>query len=92
MTDFRRVLLLETDSGDADGAHGRESRVRSRSGSTGRYPKERSVSTVPANILALLPRLPDDIQYRFLGPHLVIHDTRANMVLDRLPCAIRCDD
>ena len=56
------------------------------------YPKERPVSTVPSNILALLPRLPDDIQYRFLGPHLVLHDTRANVILDRLPCAIRCSD
>src|SRR5687767_14418007 len=58
----------------------------------GTYPKERPVSTVPANILALLPRLPDDIQYRFLGPHLVLHDIRANVILDRLPCAIRCSD
>ena len=46
---------------------------------------------LPANILAALPRLPDDIQYRFLGPHLVLHDIRANIILDRLPCAIRCD-
>jgi len=58
----------------------------------GTYPKRRPLSTVPANILALLPRLPDDIQYRFLGRHLVLHDTRANVILDRLPCAIQCTD
>ena len=88
--DFRRVLLLETDSwtraaimDENPGAF--SSRINRT------YPKERSVSTVPANILAALPRLPDDIQYRFLGPHLVLHDTRANIILDRLPCAIRCD-
>lgn len=88
--DFRRVLLLETDlptraaiMDENPGAFsGRINRI---------YPKERPVSTVPANILAALPRLPDDIQYRFLGPHLVLHDTRANIILDRLPCAIRCD-
>ena len=88
--DFRRVLLLETDSwtraaimDENPGAF--SSRINRT------YPKERSVSTVPANILAALPRLPDDIQYRFLGPHLVLHDIRANIILDRIPCAIRCD-
>ncbi len=88
--DFRRVLRLETDSwtraaimDENPGAFtSRINRI---------YPKEHSVSTVPANILAALPRLPDDIQYRFLGPNLVLHDTRANIILDRLPCAIRCD-
>lgn len=89
--DFRRVLALETDPAtcvaimdENPGAF--STRIN------GTYPKERAVSTVPANILAVLPRLPDDIQYRFLGPHLVLHDTRANVILDRLPCAIRCTD
>ena len=88
--DFRRVLRLETDQptraaimDENPGAFSsRINRI---------YPKEHSVSTVPANILAALPRLPDDIQYRFLGPNLVLHDIRANIILDRLPCAIRCD-
>jgi hypothetical protein len=88
--DFRRVLRLETDQptraaimDENPGAFSsRINRI---------YPKEHPVSTVPANILAALPRLPDDIQYRFLGPHLVLHDIRANIILDRLPCAIRCD-
>ena len=56
----------------------------------GTYPKERSVSTVPANVLAILPELPADIQYRFLGRHLVLHDTRANVIIDRMTCAIQC--
>lgn len=57
----------------------------------GTYPKERTLSTVPANILAVLPLLPEDIQYRFLGHHLILHDARANTIVDRLPCAIKCD-
>lgn len=57
-----------------------------------RYPKTRSYSTVPANVLALLPRLPADIEYRFLGPHLILLDIRANVIVDRMKCAIRCDD
>ena len=44
----------------------------------GTYPEGKPLSTVPPNILAALPRLPDDIQYRFLGRHLILLDTRAN--------------
>jgi hypothetical protein len=56
----------------------------------GSYPKGKPFSTMPGNILAVLPTLPDDIQYRFLGHHLVLLDTRANVILDRIPCAIPC--
>jgi hypothetical protein len=89
--DFRRALLLETDSETRIALMDENPGAFSIS-INGRYPKDRTLSTVPGNLLALLPRLPDDIYYRFLGPHLVIHDTRANVILDRLPCAIRCDD
>ena len=58
----------------------------------GTYKRSKSVSTVPPNILALLPTLPDDIQYRFVGRHLILHDTRANVIIDRIPYAIRCAD
>jgi hypothetical protein len=54
------------------------------------YPKRRPLSTVPPGILMLLPRLPADVDYRFLGRHLILHDTRANVILDRLPDAIDC--
>jgi hypothetical protein len=58
----------------------------------GTYPEGKPLSTVPPNILAVLPRLPDDIQYRFLGRHLILLDTRANVILDRIPYAIQCTD
>ena len=58
----------------------------------GSYPDGKPLSTVPPNILAALPRLPDDIQYRFLGRHLILLDTRANVILDRIPYAIQCRD
>ena len=54
------------------------------------YPKTNTVSTVPPNILDRLPALPDDIQYRFLGRYLILLDTRANLIIDRLTYAIRC--
>lgn len=54
------------------------------------YPKGRTVSTVPGALLAVLPKLPDDIFYRFLDTDLVLHDTRANIMLDRIENAVRC--
>jgi hypothetical protein len=56
----------------------------------GTYPYDKPLSTVPASILAGLPTLPDGIQYRFLGRDLILLDTRANLIVDRLPDAIRC--
>ena len=54
----------------------------------GVYPEGRALSTVPPNILAALPRLPDDVRYRFLGRHLILLDTRANVILDCIPLAL----
>jgi hypothetical protein len=54
------------------------------------YPKDRPVSTVPAPVLAVLPALPADVQYRFLDLDLILHDTRANIILDRIDVAIEC--
>jgi hypothetical protein len=54
------------------------------------YPKRRPLSTVPPGILMLLPRLPADVEYRFLGRHLILHDSRANVILDRILEAIGC--
>ena len=48
------------------------------------------LSTVPPNLLAALPELPPDVNYRFLGRDLVLHDTRANIISDEIPDAIRC--
>ena len=54
------------------------------------YPRDSSLSTVPPSVLGVLPTRPDDVQYRFLDRDLILSDTRANMMLDRIPSAIRC--
>src|SRR3954470_5435903 len=54
------------------------------------YPEERPFSTVPANILAILPQLPEHMEYRFIGPHLGLLDTRANVIVDWIPYALTC--
>lgn len=54
------------------------------------YPKQHPVSSVPPAMLAVLPRLPEDVFYRFLDTDLILHDTKANVMLDRIDNAIRC--
>ena len=58
----------------------------------GIYPDGKPYSTVPGTILAVLPALPDAVEYRFLGRHLILLDTLANVILDRIPYAIRFSD
>jgi hypothetical protein len=55
-----------------------------------KYPEHKPMSTMPANVLAELPRLPDDMEYRFAGRDLILVDTRARLVVDRMPAAILC--
>ena len=87
--EFRRVLRLEITADAVESIMGENPGEFSHH-INGTYPKERPLATTPANILALLPELPADIQYRFLGRTLVLHDTRANVILDRIACALSC--
>jgi hypothetical protein len=56
------------------------------------YPTGKPLATVPPNILAALPELPADIEYRFVERHLILLDTRAKVILDRIPYAIQYAD
>ena len=89
--EFRKVLLLEMNANTwaaiMDDNPGEFS-----SQINGTYPEDKPLSTMPPNILAVLPGLPDDIEYRFVGRHLVLLDTRASVILDRIPYAIKCAD
>jgi hypothetical protein len=86
--EFRNVLLLEmnasTWAGIMDDNPGEFSVHINRA-----YPEGKTVSTMPPNVLAALPRLPDDIEYRSLGRHLILLDTRAMVIVDLLPYAFR---
>jgi hypothetical protein len=48
----------------------------------GRWPDEASFGLMPPKLLAVLPRLPDDLQYRFLNRDLVLWDAHANVIVD----------
>jgi hypothetical protein len=46
------------------------------------YPEQAALATVPPLLLANLPRLPDNLQYRFFGRHVVILDGDVEIVID----------
>lgn len=56
----------------------------------GPYPEGEPYATMPGIILERLPQLPDDIQFRFVGPHLILYDVRAHTIIDQLTNAIEC--
>jgi hypothetical protein len=44
---------------------------------------------VPPNLLADLPKLPEDLEYRVIDRHLILRDVHANVIVDYVPNAIR---
>jgi hypothetical protein len=53
----------------------------------GRYPDEVPVSTIPPQLLEGLPKLPEEMEYRFVGNDLILMDTHAHIVADIIPDA-----
>jgi hypothetical protein len=49
------------------------------------YPKEAPLTTVPPSLLLKLPKLPEELEYRFVGKNLILRDTVANIIVDYLP-------
>jgi hypothetical protein len=48
----------------------------------GRYPDNVPLSTVPPEVLQTLPKLTEDMEYRFIGDRLILLDTHAHIVAD----------
>jgi hypothetical protein len=44
-----------------------------------------ALPTVPPNVLANLPQLPEDLEYRILGRDLILRDVHANLIVDFVP-------
>lgn len=47
-----------------------------------RYPDQVPVSTVPPQVLAGLPKLPEELEYRFIQNNLIIFDSHAHIIVD----------
>lgn len=54
-----------------------------------KYPAKAPLSTVPPSVLLKLPKLPEGLEYRFVGRHLILYDSKANLIVDILRNAIR---
>jgi hypothetical protein len=47
-----------------------------------RYPDEVPISTVPPQVLAQLPKLPEQLEYRFVQNHMILFDPHAHIIAD----------
>ena len=54
----------------------------------GRYPDKVPLSTVPPQVLQTLPKLSEDMEYRFIGDRLILLDTHAHVVADFIDDAL----
>ena len=85
---FKRLLRREADSGTKaailDDNPGTDLPFKVNAA----YPEKETLSTVPPEVLATLPELPKDIEYRFGGKHMILRDARANLIIDYLFNAI----
>lgn len=53
-----------------------------------RYPDEVPLSTVPPEVLQTLPKLPEELEYRFIGNRLIVLDVHAHVVADFIEDAL----
>jgi len=54
----------------------------------GRYPDKVPLSSVPPQVLQTLPKLTEDMEYRFVGDRLILLDTHAHVVADFIDDAL----
>ncbi len=47
-----------------------------------RYPDSFPLSTMPPQVLKALPKLEEELEYRFIGERLVLMDARAHIIVD----------
>ena len=55
----------------------------------GPYPAGGPVSTMSPTLLRALPRLPPELQYRFVNMHLILWDVHAGLIVDYVPDVFR---
>lgn len=53
-----------------------------------RYPDSVPLTSVPADVLQTLPKLTEDLEYRFLGDALILLDAHAHIIADYIENAI----
>jgi hypothetical protein len=53
-----------------------------------RFPSAAQMATMPPSLLAVLPRLPKELEYRIVGRFLVLRDIDAGLIIDYIPDVI----
>ena len=48
----------------------------------GRYPDEVPISTVPPQVLQQLPKLDEELEYRFIKNNMILFDSHAHLIVD----------
>lgn len=91
----RRVIrkLMNRVFGGPDGRQLRDSIMDENPGNlfitvNSRYPDTVPLSTVPPQVLAGLPKLPDELEFRFIGRRLILMDVHAHIILDFIDNAL----
>jgi hypothetical protein len=54
----------------------------------GRYPDTVPLATMPPKVLAALPKLPQMLEYRFIGERLILLDVPAHLIIDFIEDAL----
>jgi len=85
--------LLATIFGGADGKELKESvldetPVGVKIAVNGRYPDNVPMSTIPPQVLQTLPKLAEEMEYRFVGDALILLDVHAHVIADFIPDAL----
>ena len=53
-----------------------------------RYPDAVPLSTMPPEVLKVLPKLEPGLEFRFIGHHLILLDVDAHLIADLIPNAM----
>jgi hypothetical protein len=53
------------------------------------YPEGNPLPTTPPNVLRILPKLPEELEYRIVDKNLILRDVQANIIVDFIPNAIQ---
>jgi len=77
-----RRVLAEPDGARIRGSLMDENPMAAKVAVNGRYPDTVPLSTMPPDILSALPRLPEDLEFRFVGNRLILLDVQSHLIVD----------
>ena len=54
----------------------------------GSYPDAIPLTSMPPKVIAVLPKLPDELEFRFIGDRLILFDHHAHLIVDYVDRAL----